>query len=540
MAKSKETIPISPESSEEVLTPKKSEEQEKEEAFLKWLFEDGEKPEWLDNENEEFVEAEIVDEDEEGKDPFERHYKAGVEKLKEKYLGAKMPEKEAEDLDGVLEKEEETAKIEYVKQWMEDNKEDLEKQHPQMKTMSEEKKIGFALTELENNPLKDLEENKETQGKYPEFVDKITNLYALRAELKKGGPPSDASYLAFRFFYERGREALKKSQESSDPEEIKTAEAELLKYSKIAEELAGEMSGRNIEKEAEKQADYEKMPPAKEQYIKDRTEEKIKEHQANQKSKTEGILYKNLSREDWKRYQANGFETKHNIGGPLSQEQVRFIVENYGIEELDKIKNTSLLNPKNWLKVFQLKADEIQIGKDTVASDDFDKFLLNKKTESDNKMKERFKIEAEKNWNDARKEYMPEIRANITKEIFMAETSEDAIKEKYNNLKSELYEEWEKEMEAKKASREKIPVIKKRESETPESETMAKILELGLKEPKEIKKYLKKHSDDLCDILENIGISVDKETLKKFVKKLKNRKILSKFMKRFMSLAIGA
>jgi len=454
-----------------------------------------------------------------GKTPFEKHWKEGVEKLKGKYLGAEISKETQKEAENILEGEEESAKVEYVKQWAKDNKGDLEAKYPQTKEMDEEKLINFVLVDLgpEKNPLNLLENDEETQKKYADNLEKMQNLYVLREGVKKNPLDPEAQFLALNHFYEKAKNASKELSEKqkspdSTPQEIEKAKKEWFRQSEIVKELTEKITGKDPKEQAEKEAEAS-AKKEKAAFLDSRLNrlEEIKSKRYNE-------ILKNLSEDEAKYFKAGTLQTKV---GDLSQEQVLTIVGTYGVEALRNIKH------KNWF------SDKISIGGQEVASDDLDNFLANKKMLLDEKIKQELQDTAELQWKRQTREKVGKRFDEIIKDVASPEKAKELIREKYRTVKEKMAEQWEKEAEAKKAELSKEKPKSGREK-SKNADSALSVLELGSKKPEEISRYLRDHGDDFCNLLEGAGMNVDKNYLKKFAEKPKNRKAMSFFIKRFI------
>lgn len=471
-------------------------EEVKDEDLEKWLFENGKKPESAE------------------KDPFDRHWEEGVKKLKEKYLGAEISKETKDEADNILEKEEENAKLDFVREWLKDH----EAEYPQTKEMTEERKIAFALIDLgEKNPLNELKNNEDTLARYSKHAEKMDDLYVLRDGIKKNPLDPESQFLALNYFYKKAEEssevfhAMEKNPDKFSEEEIETSKKEWFRHSKIVRELTEKVTGRDPKERAEKETE-EKSVKEKQDFIDSQMKrlEEIKLKRYNQ-------ILENLSEEEKEYFKAGRLDTK---AGGLNKEQILAIVGTYGVDALRNIKH------KNWF------SNKILLGGKEIESENLDKFLAEKKQELDDKIKRELEEGAEFMWKKETRKEVGKKFDKIIKEIATSEKAEELIREKYKAVKDNMMKQFEKEAETKKATKEKNE--KKPELNKESADSAIKFLELGAKKPEEIDSYLKEHGDEFCDLLGNAGMHVDKKIIKKFVEKPKNRKSLSIFIKRFV------
>lgn len=485
--------------SPETLSPEAQKtEQLQNEAVEEWLFEGGEEPESLE------------------KDPFDRHWAEGVQRLKDKYLNVEVSKETKGEAESILEKEEEAAKLDYIKQWLDDNKDDLEKEYPEVKEMDEGKRIRFALIELspEKNPLNALENDEKTQEKYPDHAEKMGDLYVVREGLKKESLDPEAHFLALNFFYKKAETASKdfhhkeKNPDQFSKEEIEASKKEWFRHSKIVRELTEKVTGKDPKEQAEKEAED---PEKKKAFIASQMErfEEIKIKKYDQ-------ILNGLSEEEKKYFKAGVLQTR---AGSLNREQILAIVGTYGIDALRNIKH------KNWF------SNKILVGGKEVESEDLDSFLAGKKQELDEKIRKELEGAAEYKWKKETRGAVERRFDEIVREAASPEKAEELIKGKYRAVKENMVKKFEEEAETKRAQEKLKP---KKEKKDKRADAAIRVLELGIKEPKEISRYLKSNSDDFCDLMESAGMKVDRKRFKKFAEKKKNRKSLANFVKRFI------
>lgn len=501
------------------------------EEWLNQIFQNSERPEYIDNKEGEETEEKKEQTSEKTEtvkreNPVEKHWNEGVKKIKDKYLGVEIPEEIKEEAEDSLDKEEERLKIEFVKKWLADNKEDIEKKHPATKGMNEEKLVIFALTELspEENPLNQLAENEEFERKYAPYAERASYLYIVREGIKKDPMDMESQFLALNYFYEKAKKAStnfhekEKNPDRFSKEEIEAAKEEWLKQSKIVKDLTERFTGKDPRKQAEEKADEARPKGEKEAFINAR----LNRFGEIQVKKYDQVLT-NLNEEELKYFKAGALETKI---GDLSQEQILTIVGTYGTDALRKIRY------EPWKPAHLFKTRNILIGNEIINEDDFDSFISQKKRELDEKIMADLKDAAEFQWKRKNRQEVEKRFDEIIKDVASSKGAEKIIRERYVSVKEKLYEQWE----AQQAVAEKPATEEKPEKETPkEKEDADTVLNiLSSKEPEEISAYLKDHGDEFCSVLENAGMSINKDYLKKFVENPKNRKSLSLFLKRFL------
>lgn len=490
---------------------------ENEKAFYKWIFENGEKPEFL---NESSSETEQAPED--------------ALKLKDKYLGIEMPEEEKGEMESILDKDAENAKLEYVKEWIKDNKGDLEKEHPEIKTKSEEELISFALTGLdpEKSPLDQLDKDEKIQKKYSPNLEKIENLFVLSEGLKKKHPTPEIQFLALNHFYENAKKASiefhkKENDPNSAPEEIERAKKEWLRQSDIVRDLAEKITGKDPKLQAEEETNAPALKEKKE-FINSKLQrfEEIK-------SRRYGEILGSLSEEDLKKsgmVDAQGRAVKIDISkdfrldskaGELSRDQVLAIAGIYGAKELKNIRHKFLSN-------------KIIIGGKEIESGKLDAFLADKKKELDDKIMKDLEDAAELQWKRKTRADVAKKFDAIIKEIASPEKAKELIEGKYKALKEKLASQWEEEERKQEKKKAAVKAEKEPDAEAKkELDSLQKIL--ALKEspdPESAMKYFLNNLDEISGHLKNLGI--DEKIISKGLKEIANDPKNTKKMRNFL------
>lgn len=445
--------------------------------------------------------------------PWERAQTQDEQKMIDKYYKAAELSKESKEYVGqTLTQEGDQARIDFAREWFENNKDKTEEKGFNTENVDEGYMVRVA---SEMGGFEDLK-------KEGEWKNRIDNIYALKADFQKGNPSLESQYLTLNLLgkkAERLEEELKVAKDSKNEQIINAKTAELKKLFEVRKELTEKATGRNLTKEAAEETGKEM-----ERLQLDGTLDEQKKKYTEENS---------WSRLEKKMDDKRGELIKGKNGQGIFSEYDYLEELGYSLETVEKGKKRigwrgfALRKGKaEVVNILDKNSEPIKGGEGLL--DHEARAVLEIETEK--KMKSDIEKELGKEWGDIveekKKEYIKKIiESSVRNAGSSLENVEGGIETVYERLKDKLITEFiEKDLKKDEKSKEALAAIEK--IAKGKGKNWPEILNKIIHRKGKLSELTGNWEEDLegiDDFLEECGINISQEDLGKYATAMKVR-----------------